>query len=221
MIALRRLAAHVSRASRAALAGTLAVLACGSAQAADAPGPKPSPEKWELEAMYNYARCVVSLSPAGAEKALALETQSPEYRDALMRLGKGHGQCLAGSSVSHFEMGGVLFAGTLAEVLLQRKWNEQTLATTLHPPEPAVEARSEIEYTGMCLALGNPQGTSALVFSDPGSAAADEKLKSLAQQLATCVHQGKTLRINKAGLRAIIALAAYRLAGLNTATGKS
>ena len=55
---------------------------------------------------------------------------------------------------------------------------------------------------------------------DQPSKRADEMISGLAPYLANCVHKGQTLRINKAGLRAITALAAYRLAGVNSATGK-
>lgn len=196
--------------------GLAALTLAGTAYAQTPKKPLPSPEGIEIAAMHGYARCIVAQSSEGAVKVLERDYRTKEYAEALTRLAKGHDRCTVGK----VRISGVLFAGALAEGLIRKDHEQATFTALLRTPEPALTARSEVEYTGMCLALAYPKKASALLFSDPASSEAQAMISGLAPYLANCVHKGQTLRINKAGLRAITALAAYRLAGVNSATGK-
>lgn len=202
---------------RLSVFAVLAALTLTGQADAEAPkNPLPSPGVVETEALHFFAKCIVDKSEARVKAVLDLEYPTKPYVDGIMDLAKTHGKCALGKT----SMSGVLFPGALAEASLRKDWDQAELTALLRTPDPAPTARSEIDYTGICLVLSHPQEVGALLFSDPKSKKADEMISGLAPYLANCVHKGQTLRINKAGLRAITALAAYRLADVNSATGK-
>src|SRR3546814_18263556 len=75
--------------------------------------------------MYNFTRCVVEFSRPGAEKLLARDFRSDEYRQAMRRYVKGHGRCAPRSELGSSQL---VFAGNLAEHLLIDKFSETALA---------------------------------------------------------------------------------------------
>jgi hypothetical protein len=194
----------------------LLLLALAASAPAGAAADKPGPDRFDVASMHNFARCVVKRTRPGAEKLLAMNFKDEDYAKAMKRLVNGHEPCLG----SDMKISGVLLAGSLAEALLTEDLPQAKLAGLLHPTEPALPARTVTEFTGLCMALQHPQETTELLYSDPTSKQSEALTEQYARLLPQCVRAGQQLRINKLGLRAIAALAAYRVAEAN-ADGRS
>lgn len=184
-----------------------------STSSLEAAVPAHEPDRTDIASMYRFSECVVDHTRRGAEAVLTDEHDEEGYAKSLNRLGKGHETCLFAARI---KMSGVLFAGSLAEVLLRKDHSQGELAGLLRAPEPPLEPRDAAEFTGLCMALEHPGETSALLYSAPESAQSDALIVQYAQLLPGCVRQGQQLHINKLGLRAIAALAAYRIADANS-----
>ena len=202
------------------LLGTvLAGLALSAAAPAFAGNDMQPAKRADVDALAEFSSCVVEHARGDAERLVQADYRNERYHDDLRRLAQAHPSCL-GPFGALLRMSPVLLAGGIAEALLREDTNEAELTTSLRPPEPAIEARSDGEAVAMCMALRLPSDTSALVFSDPSGADSDARLVSYANALPQCVQQGQELRINKPGLRALAALAAYRIARTNRSGGE-
>ena len=64
----------------------------------------------------------------------------------------------------------------------------------------------------MCIAMKAPKETAALFRTEVMSDAEKAALTAIGPQLSGCIKQGTEFRTNRSGLRALLALAAYRIA---------
>jgi hypothetical protein len=168
------------------------------------------PRRIEVEALHDLATCIVERDRDEAARILTADFGGEDYADAIRRLSPVRPQCL-GPKGGLLRMSGIVFAGGLAEALLRKDLTQAQLAASLRPPEPALQARDDVEYTAMCMVLAHPAETSALLYTDATASGADAKLAEYADALPGCVRPDQQFRINKLGLRALAALAAYRI----------
>lgn len=160
------------------------------------------------QAIRNFALCAVQRTPAGAERLLGMDFRNDDYGAAVQRYATGHDYCGRGT----LRFSSVLFAGGLAEGLLRRMGNAgQSLSPAASPATP-FEARDETEYVGLCVARTAPAEVRALLRTEPASPEERAAVAALSPALTACVRQGQTMRLNRPGLRAIVALATYRIA---------
>lgn len=163
------------------------------------------------QAMYNFAGCVVETTRPGVVKLLAKDFRSEEYQQDIRKIAKGHDRCAANSRLG---FSGLVFAGNLAEHLLSKQFTAAALAADLGVDRSAtpIEARSTLEAMSMCIVMRAPQESAALFRTEVMSDKEKEALKALSPQLSACIQQGTQFRTNRIGLRALLALAAYRVA---------
>src|SRR5688500_9280594 len=102
---------------------------------AAAPVTGTKPDDLAIEAMHNFGACVVRTTPAGAEDVLAMDFRTDEYRKKLRRLARGHGRCTRVRTELQFN--GVLFAGAMAEALVEERRDGLAAASRLQTPLPA------------------------------------------------------------------------------------
>ena len=185
-------------------------------QAEDAAPPaaidtKPAITPLAAQAMYNFTGCVVKLSRPGAEKLLAQDFRSEAYREAIERYIKGHGRCALGNQLKASQL---VFAGNLAEHLLNDKFSEPALTADLARDRSAapVEARSASEQVALCIVMRTPAKSAALFHTEVMSDDEKAVFATIAPELSGCVKNGTEFRTNRTGLRALLALAAYRMA---------
>ena len=193
-----------------------AIALASPALAEDAPAAGPD----DVAALHDFAACMVERYRDDAVGAVEGDFRDQDNADAMRQFAVRHGRCL-GVSGGMLRMSGVLFAGAMAEALLREDLTQAQLQDSLKPIDPPLEARSETEYVGLCMALKHPVETAALVYSDPAKADGNTQVTAYAQNLPQCVQQGQQLRINKPGLRAIATLAAYRIAAARRAGEES
>ncbi|SDD11918.1 hypothetical protein SAMN05444678_10973 [Sphingomonas sp. YR710] len=177
---------------------------------------KPS-EALAVQAVHNFAKCIVDRTPQGAEKVLAMDFRTKEYSEALRTLARGHeDHCLNGGD--RMRSNRVLLAGGLAEALLNAKGVIAHLAraTAYDPTKPPIESRALSETISICIVREEPGKVANLFGTEPASEAENRATQALGGTLVKCVPSGKTMKMNRPALRALLALAAYRAAQNNS-----
>jgi hypothetical protein len=162
-----------------------------------------------LEAMQDYGRCVASRQPKRASKLLEKDYRSDEYEQERRSFLTSMGSCVPRNS--KLSGTGLLFAGALAEGLLATNY-KTGLAGNIVPAAAPIASRSEIETMALCVAMNAPAETAALFSTKPASADESAAMKPLTAKLPDCLAEGQQMSLNKPGLRAVLALAALRIA---------
>jgi hypothetical protein len=181
----------------------------GSAASGQAIEREPT-DRFALQAMQNFGRCVVDQTPHGAEEVLAMDYRTPEYSERLKRLAKGHDRCIPNGRL---KFGGVLFAGSLAEALLRSDVRAGKLPQQLafDPARQAIAARSDGETMALCTVLKTPAEIATLLGTQAASPEETAAIKAIAPTLGGCLAKGAKVEMNKPAMRAMLALAAWRI----------
>lgn len=163
-----------------------------------------------VQAMHNFARCAANRSEPGAIKLLDMNASSAEHQRAVMRFAKGHDDCAPNSKIKFSTL---LFEGGLAEQLIEEKapGRALTAAIAYDAGKPQITAHNVVDVIGMCVVRKAPEETSALFATEPTSKDEDRALRAIGPALVSCVSTGQTMKTNREGLRAVLALSAYRL----------
>ena len=117
-------------------------------------------DRFALQAMQNFGRCVVEETPRGAREVLTMDFRTRDYSAALKRLAKGHNRCVPNGRL---KFGGVLFAGSLAEALLRSEVGAAKLPQQLafDPARETIAARGDGEAMALCTVLKAPGAASS------------------------------------------------------------
>lgn len=191
----------------------LAAAAAAPAQAAAKPDTAPISSAVDIGTLHVFAECLVDKYRPGVRRLLAMDYRKPAYDNALRSLTDTGKRCLP-FAFGRLRSSRVLVAGALAEQLLPAALNGSRLADRVayDPSKPPVPARDEGEYLGLCAVRTQPDGVAELLATKPASG--EERLAAgkILPRLGPCVRAGAAAKINVPGLRALAALAAYRLA---------
>ena len=188
-------------------------IAFAAAKAASINGQQPT--DLAVEAMHNFGACVVAQTPAGAREVLAMDYRSKAYAEKLRAIAKGHGRCAPGHDL---RFGRVLFAGAMAEALLKSdvKPNAMIHLLAYDQSRPAIESRSPSETMALCTVLKAPDASARLFATDPATPEEAKAVQDLGPTLTECLRKDRRMTLNRPGLRAILALAAWRIATTST-----
>jgi hypothetical protein len=175
------------------------------------------PTREDLRALGQFARCIVVNEPRRARELLESDYRSEAYLVAMRRLATRQNGCLP--PASRLAFAGVLLAGNLAEALLRNTAPRGTLAqrAAFSAAAAPVEAHDEGEVMSLCVVRAAPAQTEAVLATAPGSPAEAAALRTITAQIGPCLASGAAMRFNRPGLRALLALAAYRLVRHNAA----
>ena len=167
--------------------------------------------------LQRFTRCVAERQPAQARDLIIADYRTDSYRDARRRLATSHRGCLPAGS--RLRMGGILFAGGMAETLLATAVPRGSLGarTALNPAIAPFHALDQGEVMNVCVVRTAPAEVEALLASEPGSAGEGAALRAVSPHIGPCLAAGTEMRLNRLGLRAMLALAAYRLVQHNGA----
>jgi hypothetical protein len=197
---------------RRALAFTAIALLASSASAQNGTSAKKAKplDPISVQAVRNYGKCIVDRTPNGASKVLDMDWRTKGYQAALRRIMQGHTYCMAGGG--RLASSGILVAGGMAEAFLTRD-KSGVLAEKLTWREGAapIEARGHMEAVGLCLVRKAPEASASLFGTEPMTSDETAAFRAITPLLSDCVAKGQQLRVNRPGLRAQIALAAYRI----------
>jgi hypothetical protein len=176
------------------------------------PATAKSADDLAIQAVHNFGTCIVREAPSGAaEQVLALDFNTEEYRTRLRAMAQGHERCIVGG----WQLGSspVLVAGAMAEALLKSavKPDELPRRIAFDPSRSTINARSPTETMALCTALQAPQATARLLETEPTSKEESAAVGSIAPVLTECLKKDTQLTVNKPALRALLALAAWRI----------
>ena len=162
--------------------------------------------------LHDFSRCVVEANPSQATRILKLDYRTDSYRRSLRNLARSPRHCapLGG----RLRMAGVLLAGAFAEAMLPRALAGRTLAAGVanDPARAPIGARDDGEYLGLCAVRSMPEQTAALLATAPASEDEKRAVAAITPGLSPCVRAGGAAKVNRPALRALLALAAYRIA---------
>lgn len=194
-------------------------LACAAPPASAA---KPAAATVDIRTVHVFADCMADRYRPGVRRLLALDYRSRAYEHLLDTLTDEGRRCLP-FAAGKLESASVLLAGAFAESLLADALAGAPLAQRVahDPSRPAIAARDDGEYLALCVVRTRPDEVAALLATKPASEAERLAIASIRPQLATCLRAGAAARLNAAGLRAVLALAAYRLVAQPAPPGRS
>jgi hypothetical protein len=180
-----------------------------------------APADWErntpiaIRALHDFARCVARnhWSRGRARQLLLMDDRTDDYRAALRALAVEHGECVAPNHILSFNL--LLFAGGIAEAVLPQD-RDLAVLVAYDPARPPIRSRDEIEVMSLCTVRAAPAGIRALLATVPASAEESAALRALAPQLGQCLRVGARTRLNRLEIRALLALAAWRLSEHNS-----
>jgi hypothetical protein len=171
-----------------------------------------TPDDLSIQAVHNFATCIANTTPEGAVRLLALDYRTKDYQKSLSRLAHGHedGRCMSASILRANQL---LLAGGMAERLLVEKVKaERFPALMVYDANKApIAVRSDAELTSICVIRAEPVKAFAIFQTDPTSADETRAMQAIGPALLNCVKSGQKMAFNKPGLRAMLALASYRL----------
>ncbi|PZU08689.1 hypothetical protein [Sphingomonas sp.] len=171
-----------------------------------------TPDDLSIQAVHNYGACIAETTPKGAAEALALDYQAEAYRKKVTALSNGHndGRCMSWSRIRY---SGVLLAGSMAETLLRTKTDAAHFpnAVAYDESKPAIQAHDTVEYVAMCVVRTDPAKSWAILSAPPTSPEEKAAMQGIGGTLTNCVPANQKMALNRPGLRAAIALAAYHM----------
>jgi len=166
--------------------------------------------------LHGFAQCVASRRARQARAVLAGDLRDEATERALRQVAIDERTCLMGGRLNFPSL---LFAGGMAEVLLRGDAPRGTLAgrVALDPARPPLQARDDMELMSLCVVRAVPAGVEALLSTSVGSAEENAAIAAVSPNVGECLTEGVNARVNRAGLRAMLTLAAYRLVQHNAA----
>jgi hypothetical protein len=107
----------------------------------------------------------------------------------------------------------LVFEGGMAEAILPVELHGATLASEVafDPSHAPIRTRDERLVMSICIVRAAPDQVAALFETEPSSPSETGAFQSLAPMLSPCLRQGAEARLDRTSLRAMLALAAYRL----------
>jgi hypothetical protein len=158
-------------------------------------------------AIRGYGACVANTSPEKSADALSMDFTSTRYRNAMKVLSANNNGCFGRRG--RMRSGNLLFAGAVAERLLAR----DPASLNVRLARAAAYETPSFSYTdriAVCTVRSAPDEVAALFATPVASAEETKAARSLTMVIARCNQGGRPLSTNLAGLRAMIATAAFR-----------
>jgi hypothetical protein len=185
-----------------------AALAVAGSAAAQPPQSRSQPE------LHQFAACVARGETRRARDVLAMDYRTPEYDAALIALLRAGTYCAEHPALNANHR---FFAARIAEALLLADVRGGDLAghVAFDPARPAIQARDETELMAICTVRAAPDRVGALFATRPASADESAAIQALMPQIGQCLAAGATGQFNRAAIRSILDLAAYRLSQHN------
>jgi len=165
----------------------------------------------DLKMLHDYSRCIVKENSGQAARILRLDYRTDSYRRSLRNIVGNPSRCAP--FAGRLYMSGVLLAGSFAEALLPRALAGRTLAAGVahDPARTPIEARDDGEYLALCAVRSMPEQVAALLATAPASDEEKKAAAALTPGLSPCLRAGAAATLNRPALRALVALAAYRI----------
>lgn len=172
----------------------------------------PPNEPRDIRVLHDFSRCAARRWGNRARAILAMDHRTEDYRVRIHRFAREQWPC---APRGELRFGQMLFAGGMAETLLRERLRSRSLAVSM-APDPArspVLPRDRTEQMSLCTVRAVPAQVAALLETEAASAAENAALSALVPEVSRCLARGDSVAVNRVSLRALLALAAYRLSG--------
>jgi len=156
-----------------------------------------------LPAMHAYGHCATQRAPKDVTYLLDQDYRGGGYNNGLKSLAKKTAGCPGASA------GGGVFAGILAEELLEYGHTPKQVATMIGKAPKKPMGSNDVAAAAVCAVRANPGGVAQLLVSGYGAKDEAAALKGLTPALNGCL-KGQKLNAGGTELRAMLALAAFR-----------
>jgi hypothetical protein len=156
-----------------------------------------------LPAMHAYGHCAAQRAPKDVTYLLDQDYRASGYSNGLKALAKKAAGCPGASA------GGGIFAGVLAEELLEYGRTPRQVAGLIGKPPKKPMGSNDVDAAVLCAVRANPGGTAQLLATGYGSKEETAAFKALTPALNGCL-KGKKLGAGGTELRAMLALAGFR-----------
>jgi len=208
---------HIAR--RANANSGAVVIVPVAARASGAAGPADSYDAEDVRNLVQFSRCIARRRPADAEELLAMDYRQDAFDRTARSIASRSTSC---APRGRLRFSRLLFAGGLAEELLAARPGGSGLPATLATAAPAAPPQDPdvTEAIGHCLVRTPSAPVAALLATAPASAEENQIVRELTPHVAGCVAPGQIARISQPSLRAIAAIAGYRLARQNAAAAR-
>ncbi|MGE3420320.1 MAG: hypothetical protein AB7I42_30075 [Bradyrhizobium sp.] len=158
--------------------------------------------------LHGFAGCVVGRSRELAIEVLGHDFTTARYRNALRLLARNNERCF--SRRRSLSASGLPFAGSLAEQLLSQNPTPLNVRLARAVAEPAPRAFSASDRISLCVVRSVPDDVARLLAAEMGSTEENDAVAALDLAVRACSQGGPRLETPPAGLRAILATAAFR-----------
>lgn len=169
-------------------------------------------------AMQRFGSCVADRSQELAAGTIASDFTTRTYRSRLDRLVQANNDCFRDGG-RRMRSSRLLLAGAIAEALIERDAQPLNVRLARAAMQPATRAYSASDQIAICVVRSLPDEVARLMAAEVGSAEEEAATAALAPGLSACAGQNRGVDSNSAGLRAILATAAYRSINGAAATG--
>ena len=156
-----------------------------------------------LPAMHAYGHCAAQRAPKDVTYLLDQDYRAGGYNNGLKALAKKTAGCPGASA------GGGLFAGILAEELLEYGHTPKQVATMIGKAPKKPMGSNDVAAAAVCAVRANPGGVAQLLASGYGAKDEAAALKGLTPALNGCL-KGQKLSAGGTELRSMLALAGFR-----------
>ena len=170
------------------------------------------------EAAHKFASCIARAAPGEARQFLMMDTMSPSYSAALAAAINGPGEKCK-KKAKGLTVGRAIFAGMIAEAMLHARFQPSMSVDDLKvdPRTQRFPVQSAPDTMGLCVVAKAPAATSALIASQPGSAAENRQIQAVRTVAQGCMKPGATLKAGAPLLRSMVSLAAWRMTSVEKA----
>ncbi|RJY08576.1 hypothetical protein [Aurantiacibacter aquimixticola] len=173
-------------------------------------------ERMQRLAVEAWTACMADEFPQDVNRLLTMDYRSDEYRRLMQDMGERRisERCFRAMPRAYrrIELGGLPFAGGLAEQAMERA-SEEPLVLRLSMAVIGEQAQtySYTDQVANCIARGAPNLVADLFATEPAS---DEEVTALAQIAPVqdiCTRDGTAIEASPIAMRAMLATAGYRI----------
>ena len=166
-------------------------------------------------ALQHYGSCVAGSATGEAGRVLAMDFTTPTYKNALRLLSRDAARFCASKAFGTgvLRSANLLFAGEVAEALLEKSGGPLGAQFAKAAAGAAPSGFSLTDKMAICVVRSVPDQVAAVFATERDSAAESAAITALATPAQMCgkaVGATKPVSISPAGLRAMLATAAFR-----------
>jgi hypothetical protein len=173
----------------------------------------PTPEA--LIAAHDFGTCVADRSAVVARGVLQRDFTTRAYDRELRRLTTDNRECF--SRRGSMRSGSLPIAGAIAERLIERESEPVNVLLARAALRPATPGYSPTDRAAICVVRSVPDEVARLLATNPTGNEEAMVAESLKPILAACMGSRQPVEATPAGLRAILATAAFREINSNAA----